>query len=156
MSMRRTYLSVYIHFVWSTAKREPIITSKIERRLHRYIHGICLKQGCKPIALGGTTDHVHLLLSIPATIMIATIMEQVKGSSSHFASEELLAGEWFAWQEGYGAISVSPADKKKVIAYINNQKRHHAEGTLWPRAERSTEFADNSTIADDDPTSSTD
>ena len=140
--MRRTYICMYVHFVWSTARREPLITPTIERRLHRYIQGVCLKLGCKPLASGGTTDHVHLLLSVSATITLADIMEQVKGSSSHFASEELLDGEWFAWQEGYGAISVSPHDKARVIRYINNQKQHHADGTLWPRAERMDKFSE--------------
>jgi hypothetical protein len=74
--------------------------------------------------------------------LIADLMEVVKGRSSRFVSKELLNGDWFQWQGSYGAFSVSPADKERVIAYIRRQKERHATGKVWLNAERSGDFRD--------------
>jgi REP element-mobilizing transposase RayT len=133
--MRQNKLKVYLHLVWGTWDRLPLITEAMERELYRYIGGVCQKHGCSVLAIGGMPDHVHLFLTYPSTITIGDLMEYIKGSSSRFATEKLRPGEFFKWQGNYGAFSVSPSDKLRVIAYIENQKQHHAEGKLWMFAE---------------------
>ncbi len=112
-----------------------MITEAIERDLYRYIESTCRKHQCEVLAIGGMPDHIHLLVVYPSTITIADLVEYAKGSSSHFVTEKLKPGEFFKWQGNYGAFSVSPHDKNRVIRYIENQKQHHAEGTIWPHAE---------------------
>jgi putative transposase len=68
---------------------------------------------------GGTTDHIHLLIMLPARIPLATAVQKIKGSSSRWM------GEGFAWQQGYGAFSVSPSQIPAVRKYIANQAEHH-------------------------------
>ncbi len=130
---------VHVHFIWAIWDRLPLISSSIERRMYREIEAICAKKHCDVLALGGTEDHVHLLVNLSNTITIADLMEAVKGSSSHFANEELVPAGTFKWQGSYGAFSVSPHEKAKVINYINQQKEHHANGTIWPNAEKTEE-----------------
>lgn len=137
--MRRSRLNVPVHFVWATWDRLPLVTETVERRLYRYIEAVCRDDECELLAIGGMPDHVHLLVLLPATITLGQLMHDVKGGSSRFVSEQVLSGDWFAWQRGYGAFGVSPHDKQRVIRYIRNQKRHHADGTLWPEAEDSNE-----------------
>jgi REP element-mobilizing transposase RayT len=138
--MRKNKLCVYVHFVWATWDRFPWITEEIERDLYRYISCVCEDDGCEVLAVGGMPDHVHLLVSLPNTLTLANFMQHVKGGSSRFITQKLTMGQTFQWQGSYGAFSVSPGVKEKVIRYIRNQKQHHADGTLWPEAEKSEEI----------------
>ena len=140
--MRQNKLRVYVHFVWATWDRVPFISEKVERELYRYIQGVCQKLGCDVLALNGTADHVHLLVQFPTTLTIADLIEAVKGSSSRFVNEILKPEEHFKWQGHYGAFTVSPHEKSKVIDYIKSQKQHHASGAVWKHAEESEEYID--------------
>jgi putative transposase len=130
-------INVLIHFVWATWNRTPILTREIERPVYRCIYAACVEMKARVIAIGGFEDHVHLLVSLPSTVLMADLMQVVKGRSSRLVTDELLGGEWFQWQGSYGAFSVSPHDKERVVAYIRAQKERHAAGALWPNAERS-------------------
>ena len=138
--MLKNKLCVAVHFVWATWDRQPLITEDIERGLWRYIGAVCGDDHCEVLAIGGMPDHVHLLVLLSNTTTMADLMRHVKGGSSRFVPKRLLPGSWFAWQGSYGAFSVSRANVPNVIAYIQNQKRHHAEGTLYPNAEETNEI----------------
>jgi len=85
--------------------------------------GIARTNGIKPIAIGGMEDHCHLLLALPSDMPIAKAVQLVKGGSSKWFREKHLRN--FAWQQGYGAFSVSISQVPKTIAYIQNQPNHH-------------------------------
>jgi putative transposase len=87
----------------------------------------------------GMPDHLHLLVSLPPTVAIADVAHDVKGASSRWLNEEQGSEGTPRWQGRYGAFSVSPHDRSRIVAYIQNQERHHAEGTLWKSVE---EFSD--------------
>jgi putative transposase len=129
-------LNVLVHFVWATWDRLPLISPEIEVDLYHFIHAVCDREGCPVVSLGGTEDHIHLLVALSNTTSMADLMEAVKGASSRFISDKLRPGEWFKWQGSYGAFSVSARDRKRVIEYIRNQKQHHAVGSLWREAEK--------------------
>ena len=126
--MRRNKLALYLHLVWATWDRLPLITPDVERRLHSNIESEAQKQGCNVLALNGTEDHVHLLVSFHTTITIADLVKQVKGVSSHFVNETLKPSAQFKWQGSYGAFTVSRWDVGKIIEYIKRQKEHHKTG----------------------------
>ena len=96
-----------MHFVFSTKERRKIITPEMQQRLWPFIGGIAKENGMKAIAIGGVADHVHLLLSLPTTMPVAKAMQLIKGGSSKFVNETFTDQRAFAWQEGYGAFSVS-------------------------------------------------
>jgi REP element-mobilizing transposase RayT len=137
--MRRNKLALYIHLVWATWDRLPLITSDIERRLHRNIESEARKQGCDVLVINGVQDHIHLLVSLPATITIANLVKQVKGVSSHFVSETLRPATQFKWQANYGAFTVSRWDVDRIIGYIQRQKEHHAAETVLQEYEETFE-----------------
>ncbi len=140
--MGRNLLRVCVHIVWATWDRLPLITEDIERELYRYIHQACQENQCQVLAIGGLPDHVHLLILMPSTISISDLLKYIKGGSSHFVSRTLTPGVWFQWQGSYACHSFAYADRAKVIAYVSNQKRRHAENDLWPSLERTGDSSD--------------
>ena len=80
-------------------------------------------EGCS--ALGGMPDHVHLYTSLPATIAIADMANALKSNSSRWVHEHHQGAKGFAWQEGYGAFTVSKSCEARLMKYIDNQPQHH-------------------------------
>jgi len=118
-----TYVSDLVHCVFSTKLRRNLITSEIQPDLWAFLGGIARKNGFKALSVGGTENHVHILLSLPATMPLAKALQLVKGTSSRWVNER--CGRGFAWQEGYGAFSVGISQKNDTIAYIRSQAEHH-------------------------------
>ena len=117
--MAHTYATNFIHCIFSTKERKPILVADRMPTLYAYLGGIAQGEGFCLIAAGGTANHVHLLITLPPRIPLATALQKLKGSSSHWM------GSGFSWQEGYGAFSVSPSQIPVVKRYIQNQEKHH-------------------------------
>ena len=132
--LRHNSVNLCVHLVWRTWDSLPIIEPGCERRLHRAMEAEAQDMGCTVHAIGGTAEHVHLLVSIPPTLAVSDLVKQVKGTTSKFANEVLTPGR-FKWQGHYGAYSLSPEDLDVVKEYIRRQKEHHAEGHLIPALE---------------------
>ena len=113
-----------LHIVFSTKNRTPIIADEISERLFAFIGGICRRKKCELIAAGGTEDHVHLLVILPATVTIADAVREIKGASSKWVNDTF-PGKRFSWQVGYGAFSIGSSMIPTVVEYIHNQKEHH-------------------------------
>jgi len=113
--------------MWSSPTREraPCIGDAIRDDLYGYIGGIVRELRGKAIALGGTKDHVHMLLKLPCDIAIADCLRVVKTNSSRWVHERWPERRSFAWQTGYGAFSVSESGHSRVVQYIRGQEAHH-------------------------------
>jgi putative transposase len=123
--MAHSYVSIIIHYAFSTKNREKIISPEIQGRLWAYMGGIARENNMKALSIGGVEDHAHVLLSLPATISIAKAIQLIKGGSSKWIHDTFPSLKSFAWQVGYGAFSVSISRVNKTINYIKNQKEHH-------------------------------
>ncbi len=134
--MREPYTQLYIHLVWSTWDRLPLITPQIEPRLYGYILKKCRELKCVPIRIGGIENHTHLLVRFHSTVAIATLVKEVKGASSHLMTHEIAPNE-FKWQGAYGAFTIRKSEVPMVKEYIANQKKHHAENSVWDEFEKS-------------------
>jgi REP element-mobilizing transposase RayT len=119
------HLCLLVHFIWSTSGRQPRIAPEWRDRLYGYIGGVLENKKAKLICAGGVSDHIHLLASLPSTVTIAEIVNAMKANSSRWVHENLPDQRGFAWQEGYGAFSVSKSAEEQVIRYIRNQEAHH-------------------------------
>jgi REP element-mobilizing transposase RayT len=111
--------------VFSTAERRPFIREEIRERLHGYLCGIGRENEIQVFAVGGTADHVHLLISLPRTISIAKSVQLLKPESSKWIHENFQGSRTFAWQEGYGAFSVGVSQRAATVKYILAQVGHH-------------------------------
>ena len=121
--MSQTYISNLVHCVFSTKLRRNLIAPEIQRDLWAFLGGIARKNGFKALIVGGTENHIHILLSLPATLPLAKAMQLIKGASSHWMNETHTKD--FAWQEGYGAFTIGISQKAATIAYIRSQEEHH-------------------------------
>jgi REP element-mobilizing transposase RayT len=137
--MPSTHLSLHFHVVFSTKNREPRITAEWRPRLHAYLGGVARKSNCIPEAVGGVADHVHLLLGLPATARLADVVRDIKAASSKWIHDES-HDRAFAWQEGYGAFSVSPSHRKNVRDYIARQEEHHRKRTFQEEYQELLQF----------------
>jgi REP element-mobilizing transposase RayT len=117
-----------VHVIFSTKHREDLIPEDAQPRLWAFIGGIARNNGFTALAVGGTGNHAHALLALPATVPLAKAVQLIKGGSSKWCNENL--SRHFAWQEGYAAFSVSPSQKQAVIHYIANQPGHHSKHTF--------------------------
>jgi putative transposase len=117
-----------VHVIFSTKGRQKLIPEESQPRLWAFMGGIARKNGFTAVAAGGTSDHAHALLAIPATMPLAKAVQLIKGGSSKWCNDNL--PRRFAWQEGYAALSVSASQKDAVVRYICNQKEHHAKHTF--------------------------
>jgi REP element-mobilizing transposase RayT len=128
--MRSNFTQLYLHCVWATWDRLPIITPDIQNAVYAVIIGQSHKLGCTVVAIGGIEDHVHLLTGFPSTLAVADLIKQIKGSSSHLISHEIKPGEFFKWQGSYAAFTVSNDHLDKVADYIRNQAIHHHQKSI--------------------------
>jgi putative transposase len=128
--MASTFISMNIHYVFSTKNRQNLIDKEIRHRLWAYMGGVARQYNMVALAIGGTGDHVHVLLSIPATISPSKAIQLIKIGSSKWIHEEFPEKSSFAWQSGYAAFSVSLGRIAQTIEYINNQGQHHKKKTF--------------------------
>ena len=117
--MPSTHTSLHYHIVFSTKDREPRISRNWESTLHKYLGGIIRNIGGKPISIGGIEDHVHLLIGLKPNQCISEVVRDIKSNSSSWVHDEGYSRS-FAWQEGYGAFTVSP----QMLIVANLHKRH--------------------------------
>jgi putative transposase len=122
--MSHTYCCSTFHCVFSTKERRKTITPEIQLRLWAYMGGVAKEHGLRAVAIGGTEDHVHLLLSLPSSASIAKAMREIKSASSLWV-KQISAQKNFEWQQGYGAFSISYSQIATTSAYIQKQELHH-------------------------------
>ena len=123
--MPQSLIKLYIHIVFSTKNREPLITPGIEEKLHRYLAGICHELECHPVQIGGYTDHVHILCMLSKKITLMKLVEELKSHSSKWIKTQNAGLKNFYWQNGYGTFSVNPTEIDRAQQYIENQHEHH-------------------------------
>jgi REP-associated tyrosine transposase len=125
-----SYISAYFHCVFSTKERRPLITPELRDRLWPFLGGIARQNKMKAIEVGGVEDHIHILLSLPSTMAVAKALQLVKGGSSKWIHQTFPEQRLFAWQEEYGAFSLSVSQLDRTIEYIKGQAEHHRKMTF--------------------------
>lgn len=128
--MRANFTQLYLHCVWATWDRLPLITPDIQETLYASISRQCDQLRCTVIAIGGIEEHVHLLTGFPPTLSVSDLVKHIKGGSSHLITHEIKPGEFFKWQGSYGAFTVGNNQIDTVANYIRNQAIHHQQKSL--------------------------
>ena len=122
--MAHKYPNILVHCVFSTKERKSTIPEALLPQLLRYLNGIGSNTHVPVVTAGGTANHVHLLIALPTDVTVAKAVQTFKANSSRWIGEH---GISFAWQEGYGAFSVSASNLGAVRHYIEHQNEHHAK-----------------------------
>ena len=123
--MAGTFTNLLYHVVFSTKLRLPIITAPLRTELYPYMGGIIRNQNGKLLEIGGTADHVHLVVRFRPDAALSDLIRLIKANASKWANERGLISEGFAWQEGYDAFSVSESQLDAVRTYVQTQETHH-------------------------------
>jgi REP element-mobilizing transposase RayT len=123
--MPHSYVSNLMHCIFSTKGRRKQITPDLQSRLWPFIGGVARTNNMHAVTVGGMSDHVHVLLAVPATIAVAKAIQLIKGGSSKWIHDTFPESRSFEWQEGYGAFSISLSHREATINYIQHQEEHH-------------------------------
>jgi len=120
---------VFLHFNWHCHQSRPMIRPQIEPNLYAYIRDYCHKsKGVFFHGIGGTETHVHLVVQIEPFVRISELAQKLKGASSHEVNVQF-GRNALRWQRGYGVASFARKNLKAVVDYVQNQKKHHRQGT---------------------------
>ena len=123
--MANTYTKLNIHIVFHVKSTGITIRKEDLGLVFAYIGGIIQNVGAYPITVGGITNHIHILATMPKTMSVSEFVQKIKANSSKWIKTIDDYYETFAWQEGYGAFCASPTLLKKTIRYIETQEQHH-------------------------------
>jgi len=124
--MATTYTNLNYHIVFSTKDRRPLITPPLRARLYPYITSIITGERGIVAAIGGTCDHIHLLVRWRPDVSISNLLKTVKSMSSGWVHRQDGLSPGFGWQEAYAAFTVSESQCARVAAYVECQENHHA------------------------------
>jgi putative transposase len=123
--MPESHAFALIHIVFSTKNRMANLNAEIRPQLHAYLATVARNAGCDCYRVGGVADHIHLAVRLSRTSTIADLVQELKTSSSKWLKPQSASLAQFAWQRGYGAFSVGPADLDALLIYIDTQEEHH-------------------------------
>jgi REP element-mobilizing transposase RayT len=130
------YTELFVHLVWATAGRLPFITDDVAPLLYASIDTQCHRLNTPSLAVGGTEDHVHLLVRLPPALGVGPLVEAVKAASYTAFTTRIRPGWQFEWQSTYGAFTLAQAEVPRAMMYVRSQKALHASRNLWERWER--------------------
>ena len=128
--MAQTLVSLMVHVIFSTKNRLNLITPEIEPELFPYMAGILKNHDSRCLAINGTPNHVHLLVSQSKNIALSRLIGEMKKSSSKWIKTKGPALKHFAWQDGYGAFSIGQSNVAALKRYISQQKEKHKTKTF--------------------------
>jgi len=134
---RNVYAEIFLHIVWHAKDGAPLIGDGFRDALYEFIGERCRKtEAVRCYAIGGTSNHVHLAVSVPPTLLVAEWIGQLKGSSSYHVNNEVGCAKALQWQTRYGVVSFGRKRLPFVVDYIQKQEQHHAAGKVHARLER--------------------
>ena len=113
------------HLVFPTKNRQNTISEDGEWILYKILYDIMRNEGAYVYRIGGISNHVHILVDIPANISVANFVQKLKQESSYLAKQAPELPLWSGWAEGYGGFTYSINEIDTVKQYIMNQKEHH-------------------------------
>jgi REP element-mobilizing transposase RayT len=120
-----SYSRVWLHLVWGTLERRPLLNGASAPKLSVYLHEYAREKGIYMKINFVNPDHVHALVDLPTNLSIEEMAQLFKGSSSHWVNEQNLVPGKFGWGRGYGVFSVSESNVAEVANYIATQEEHH-------------------------------
>jgi putative transposase len=133
------YWQLFYHAIWSTRYREPLISPEVEPVVHGLLRGKAVGLGAEVFALNGMEDHVHLVVAIPPKLAVASFIGKVKTATSTRFNKAGHLDRPFFWQEEYAILSFDAKRLPRYVAYVRNQKTHHARSEVIPLLERTGE-----------------
>ncbi len=128
--MGQTYHALWVHLVWGTKYRQPLIIPRLKPLLYDCLRDIAIEKGYYLDFINGVDDHVHLLMGLKPTQNVSQIVQDLKGVSHFWVRDNIdFLETYFHWQDGYAAFSVSRDRVNSTRRYIERQEIHHRKHT---------------------------
>jgi len=141
------YSEIYLHLNWHTKNNVPCLRGEKEARTHAFLRDYSEKsKGIRFLGLGGTENHVHLLIQMEPHVTLSDWLGKIKGTCSHAINEEFGRAS-LQWQRGFGAVSFGLHDLNGLVRYVGRQKEHHSKGRINATLERYGDFEDKEQVA---------
>ncbi len=134
--MAHSYHKIWLHYIWATKSRQPLITKELKPELNQHIRHYGNGNDIYVDMVNGDKNHLHSLVCLKPTQTPAEVINKLKGESSNWVNKTEYLGVKFAWQNGYSVFSVSGSNVKKVREYIKNQEQHHKKMTYLEEVEK--------------------
>jgi putative transposase len=128
--MANSFTQLYVHAVFSVKHRDKLLEREWREEVFKYSSTTISMLKCKPIAVNGVADHMHILAGVHPSISISELVSKVKSNSSRFINENFVQKGRFEWQVGYSAFSNSQSQVPRIARYIADQERHHKKITF--------------------------
>jgi putative transposase len=122
-----SFVKIWIHLVFATKNREPLLQKDVRHHLHKHIIQNCSDKGIFLQAINGYTDHIHCLISLGKDQSIGKVSQLIKGESSFWMNQNKIIPPHFSWRDDCFAVSVSESQLSTVVNYIKSQEVHHAK-----------------------------
>nr|WP_259071728.1 IS200/IS605 family transposase [Mucilaginibacter sp. X4EP1] len=126
--MPQSYSALWVHLIWSTKNRVPILTPQLKNEVYSVINNIANDHEIYLDCINGVEDHVHLLIRLRTDQSVADIVKTIKAKSWEYFKDD--AEKYITWQDGFASFSISPTHLPRVRSYIYNQENHHREKTF--------------------------
>ncbi len=128
--MAQSLSHILLHLIFSTKDRDTVIPDELKDELYSYLAAACDAHGSHAYRIGGMPDHVHIACTLPRTVTVSKLTEEIKKSSSKWIKERDRRCGGFSWQGGYGAFSLGQSQLDALIRYIDLQREHHEKKTF--------------------------
>ena len=123
--MAQSLSKILLHVVFSTKGRVPLIPGELRSELHAYLAAACRAHQSNAYRVGGTCDHVHIACTLPRTLTVSQLLEEIKTNSSKWIKQKDPKCAKFSWQAGYAAFSLGQSQLDELLTYIERQEMHH-------------------------------
>jgi len=125
-----SFVKIWVHAIWATKCREPLLTKELRRKLFTHVLENAKTKNIYIDSMNGYTDHAHWLVALSPDQSISKIVQLIKGESSFWINKNKLCQSHFEWQDEYFAVSVSESNLDIVRKYIRTQEYHHQQKTF--------------------------
>ena len=123
--MSSTHTRLNYHVIFGTKNRIASISISWKASLYDYMGGVIRGLEGQPRGIGGTTDHVHILMELKPTHQLCAVVREIKKATSKWIHNTHNNSD-FAWQEGYAAFTASITSLQALQSYISCQDTHHS------------------------------
>ena len=123
---------IFLHLVWTTLDRNPLIDGARAEFLWRYFKYVAAQEHVAILACGMVATHVHMVVHTGATFDGARLAQRLKGGSATIAAQQEIGDVThpLRWAKGYSVQSVSARALGPVIRYVEGQARNHPEEAI--------------------------
>ena len=128
--MSKEFISCLMHVVVGTSRQQKFLSADVRSRLSVYLSTVARSKGMNLVALGGTEDHLHLLLALPSRLSVESAIVSLKHSSAIWLRQKFDSLRSFSWASGFAAFSISRSQLDSTLLYIQNQEQHHWKKSL--------------------------